>query len=121
MQRSRREELTQISWVGSSKLTLGIFGSSFSNNRGILPSYTARFFLLIGIKDHLTGQYIIHLPTYSRTVYYNGTKIAYIRNGYEYADSLEIDGPTNIPLRGVVSSKNTETYNDIQERRTCGV
>ena len=85
---------------------MDIFGSSFSNNRGILPSYTVIFFLLIGIKDHLSGQYIIHLPTYSRTVYYNGTKIAYIRNGYEYADYLEIDGPTNIPLRVVVSSKN---------------
>ena len=92
--------------MGNSKLTLDIFGSSFSNNRGILPSYTVIFFLLIGIKDHLSGEYIIHLPTYSRTVYYNGTKIAYIRNGYEYADSLEIDGPTNIPLRVVVSSKN---------------
>ena len=106
MQRSRKEELTSISWVGNSKLTLDIFGSSFSNNRGILPSYTVIFFLLIGIKDHLSGQYIIHLPTYSRTVYYNGTKIAYIRNGYEYADSLAIDGLTNIPLRVVVSSKN---------------
>lgn len=55
----------------------------------------------IGVKDHLTGQYIIRLPSRSRTVYYKGTKIQYIHTNKE--ESISLDGPTNVPFRVVVS------------------
>ena len=56
-----------------------------------------------GIKDHLTGKYIISLPSWSRTVYYKGTKIEYSHNDNLYADEIKLDGPTTEPLRVVVS------------------
>lgn len=51
----------------------------------------------------MTGQYIINLPSWSRTVYYNGTKIEYSHAANQYADSIVLDGPTKVPLRVVVS------------------
>ena len=62
-----------------------------------------RFFVPSGIKDDLTGQYIISLPSWSKTVYYKGTRIEYEHEDNKYDDLLVVDGPTNIPLRVVVS------------------
>ena len=64
------------------------------------------FFLLIsvGIKDNVTDNYIINLPSWSRTVYYQGTQIRYEHEDNKYDDSIELDGPTKAPLRVVVSA-----------------
>ena len=56
-----------------------------------------------GIKDNSTGQYIISLPSWSRTVYYNGTRIEYSHDANLYADEIKLDGPITAPLRVVVS------------------
>lgn len=55
-----------------------------------------------GIKDHLTGEYIIHLPTWSKAIYYKGTRIEYKHDQNEFDDSIVLDGPTKVPLRVVV-------------------
>ena len=44
------------------------------------------------------------MPTYRKTVLYNaGTKIHY-NNNAQYADRLEIEGPTNMTLKILVSN-----------------
>lgn len=62
----------------------------------------------IGIKDHLTGRYIINLPSWSRTVYYKGTRIQYVHNSNQ--DSIALDGPTKVPFRIVVSIPSENDY-----------
>ncbi|XP_078372204.1 A disintegrin and metalloproteinase with thrombospondin motifs 6-like isoform X1 [Oculina patagonica] len=54
---------------------------------------------MLGIKDHLTGQYIIKLPSWSVAVYYNGTRIEYKHEENRFNDSIMVDGPTKVPLR----------------------
>ena len=66
-------------------------------------SWKYSFHYQIGIKDHLTGQYIIRPPSWSRAVYHKGTRIEYSHNANQYADSITVDGPTKVPLRVVVS------------------
>lgn len=59
--------------------------------------------ICVGIKDNVTGNYIINLPSWSRTVYYQGTQIRYTHEENMCDDSIELDGPTTVPLRVVVS------------------
>ncbi|KAJ7365947.1 hypothetical protein OS493_002685 [Desmophyllum pertusum] len=60
-----------------------------------------KMFNMLGIKDHLTGEYIIHLPTWSKAIYYKGTRIEYKHDQNEFDDSIVLDGPTKVPLRVV--------------------
>jgi len=54
---------------------------------------------LIGIQD-AGGNYIIELPTWSKTIYYAGAKIVYTHEDNEYRDTLDIIGnPTTAPLK----------------------
>ncbi|KAK2559265.1 A disintegrin and metalloproteinase with thrombospondin motifs 6 [Acropora cervicornis] len=55
----------------------------------------------LGIQDNSTGTYIIALPSLSRSIYYKGTRINYKHSQYKYADSISLDGPTQVPLRVV--------------------
>ena len=55
-----------------------------------------------GIKDNITGEYVIHLPSWSRTVNYHGTTIEYKHEANAHADSIVLDGPTKVPLRVLV-------------------
>ncbi|XP_027060235.1 A disintegrin and metalloproteinase with thrombospondin motifs 1-like [Pocillopora damicornis] len=57
---------------------------------------------MLGVKDPHTGEYIINLPSWSRTVYYNGTKIEYEHKDNRYDDSIFVAGPTKIPIEIVV-------------------
>ena len=65
-------------------------------------------FYRLGIKDNLTGQYIINLPSRSRTVYYKGTRIEYVHNNNQ--DSIALDGPTKVPFRVLVRVPSTNDY-----------
>ena len=55
-----------------------------------------------GIKDNITGEYVIPLPSWSRIVYYKGTKIEYKHEANKHADTIVLDGPTNVPFRVLV-------------------
>ncbi|KAL9986867.1 hypothetical protein ACROYT_G001075 [Oculina patagonica] len=67
---------------------------------------------MLGIKDHLTGQFIIKLPSGSKTVYYKGTRIEYRHSGRRSVDSIVVDGPTKVPLRLLVSKQNNDDDDD---------
>lgn len=56
----------------------------------------------IGIQN-IKGEYLINLPSWSRTVYKAGTKIQYIRKSGPDNDEIIIPGPVNQPLKLVVS------------------
>ncbi|KAL9986875.1 hypothetical protein ACROYT_G001084 [Oculina patagonica] len=83
------------------------YGLETNNVMAVLPVGTAnaRFkqrkvgYDALGIKDHETGQYIITMPTWSKVVYYKGTRIEYHHEDNRFADSIVVDGPTKVPLR----------------------
>ena len=63
--------------------------------------WTNLFFLYSGVQFE-NKTYVIPLITWSKKItYYKGTRISYV-NDYESPDLLEIDGPTNVPLKIVV-------------------
>jgi hypothetical protein len=55
----------------------------------------------IGVQD-LKGEYILKLPSWSKTVYKAGTRIKYIRKANLYNDEIIIPGPVNQQLKLVV-------------------
>ena len=59
-------------------------------------------FFRSGVQDE-EGNDLIPIPSWwGKVVYKAGTKITYI-NDVKFPDRLEIEGPTNMPLRIVVS------------------
>ena len=56
-----------------------------------------------GVRDK-EGEYVISLPTYSRTVVFAGTKIVYTREQTQYNDKVKIEGPTTAVIQIVVST-----------------
>lgn len=65
-------------------------------------SIDVSFLRQTGVKDPHTGEYIINLPSWSRTIYYNATKIEYEHKDNRYDDSIFVAGPTKIPIEIVV-------------------
>ena len=56
-----------------------------------------------GVRDK-EGEYVISLPTYSRTVVFAGTAIVYTREQTQYNDKVKIEGPTTAVIQIVVST-----------------
>ena len=74
-------------------------------------------FILIGVQN-TEGEYLINLPTWSKTIEAAGTTITYIHEDNRYADRIYIPGPIQYELNLMVWF-SALVYNATQNDLKC--
>ncbi|XP_028401330.1 A disintegrin and metalloproteinase with thrombospondin motifs 6-like isoform X2 [Dendronephthya gigantea] len=85
-----------------------ILKKGFSN---IIVKETVATWNWIGVRN-MKGEYLIRLPTYSKTIYKAGTKISYIQKSFVFKDEIIITGLLQEELE-IVYVRNYEPYQDL--------